>query len=222
MDTPRDLTRIGACAGAVAAVLYLISLAMLSGAPTVTDSGAQVAAWFGDHRSGVLVAAVANGVAWLALMPLFAAGLRERLGGGAGRVVLAAALVEAALIGVIVIALATLAFRAPAVPASSAVGLNDMAAFAFLASAWPTVLMLAAALSARLPRLVAAPALLALAMHALGGCSVAREGLFSPTGAFALLAPPCFAIFMLAAAAWMLRVPASEPTRIRTSEAAEL
>jgi hypothetical protein len=44
-----------------------------------------------------------------------------------------------------------------------------------------------------------------------------REGLFSSTGAFALLAPLCFALSMLAAAVWMLRVPAAEAAPIPAS-----
>lgn len=206
MDDPRSLIRPAGWAGAAAAVLYLISLALLSGLPTVEDSGREVASWFGDHRGSVLAAAVINGIAWLTLMPLFATGLRRRIGEPAGTVVLAAALVEAALIGVIVVCMATLAFRAPAVPASTALALSDAAAFATHASSWPTVLLLAAALgSGRLPRVVAAFAALALLLEALTGFSVARDGLLSPSGAFALLAPICFALFMLSAGVWLLR-----------------
>lgn len=206
MDDFRNLIRLAGWAGLIAAILYLISLALLSGLPTVEDSGREVASWYGDHRDSVLAAVVINAIAWLALMPLFAIGLRRPLGGPAGTVVLAAALVEAPLIGVIVIFSATLAFRAPAVPAPMALTLSDAAAFATHASAWPTVLLLAAALSAkRLPRVVAALAALALSMEVLAGFSIARDGLLSPTGAFALLAPICFALFMLAAGVWLLR-----------------
>jgi hypothetical protein len=214
MDNSRDLARFAGLAGIGGAILYLISLMMLSGLPTVADSGTEVASWYGEHRGAVLAAVVINGIAWLALLPLFATGLSRRLGDAAGAVVLAAAVVEAALIGAIVIFLATLAFRAPAVPPPTALALSDAAAFATHASAWPTVLLLAAALSAkRLPRVVAAFATLALLLEALAGFSVARDGLFSPTGAFALLAPICFALFMLAAGAWLLRDAAagSEP-----------
>jgi hypothetical protein len=42
-------------------------------------------------------------------------------------------------------------------------------------------------------------------MEALAGLSVARDGLLSPSGSFALLAPICFAFFMLAAGVWLLR-----------------
>jgi hypothetical protein len=199
------MIRLAGWAGVAAAVLYWISLAMLSGLPTVEDSGREVVSWFADHRGSVLAAAVINGIAWLALMPLFATGLRRRFGEPVGTVVLAAALVEAALIGVIVVFLATLAFRAPAVPAPTALALSDAAAFATHASAWPTALLLAATLSAkRLPRMVAAFAALALLMEMLAGFSVARDGLLSPSGAFALLAPICFALFMLAAGVWLL------------------
>src|SRR5262245_36747677 len=102
MDDSRALIRLAAWSGAAAAVLYLVSAALLSGLPTVEDSGAEVVRWFGDNRGTVLASAVINGIVWLALLPLFATGLRRRLGGEAGTVVLAAALVEAALIGMIV------------------------------------------------------------------------------------------------------------------------
>lgn len=205
-----NLIRLAGWAGVAAAVLYLISLAMLSGLPTVEASGREVVSWFGDHRGSVLAAAVINGIAWLALMPLFATGLRSLLGEPAGTVLLAAALVEAALIGVIVVFLATLAFRAPSVSAPTGLALSNAAAFATHASAWPTVLLLAAALSAkRLPRVVSAFAVLALPMEALAGLSVARDGLLSPSGSFALLAPICFALFMLAAGVWLLRSAAA-------------
>ena len=77
------MTGIGAL---LVAVLYASSVPVgsLAGVPGADASAATVLGFLTDHRDGILVAVVLNGIAWCALMPAVFVGLRGVIG-AAGR-----------------------------------------------------------------------------------------------------------------------------------------
>jgi hypothetical protein len=204
-------TRLTAAAALGVALLYLISFPVgsLGSLPASDASGAEVLRFFSEHRDGLLVALVLNGIAWCALMPAAFAGLRELLGGrdsrgaAAATVALLCAGVEAALIGVALTFGALAAYAAPSLGGELAKVLGDGLAVATNASAWPTVpCVLALAICARrsgaLGSAVPVIAVAVAVLHAIAAISFARSGALSPSG-IALAAPPAFAILM----AWL-------------------
>jgi hypothetical protein len=207
-------TRLTAAAALGVALLYLISVPVgsLGSLPASDASGAEVLRFFGEHRDGLLVALVLNGIAWCALMPAAFAGLRALLGergGTAATVALICAGVEAALIGVALTFGALAAYAAPSLGGELAKVLGDGLGVATNASAWPTVpCVLALAICARrsgtLGIAVPVVAVAVAVLHAVAAISFARSGALSPSG-IALAAPPAFAILMAFVGVTLLR-----------------
>jgi hypothetical protein len=107
LDASRSIVvcRLLAAAALGVAAMYILSVpsGSLASLPATDASGREILAFFVDHRDGMLAAVVLNGIAWCALMPLVFVGLRARITGDgslATSIALAAALVEAAMIGV--------------------------------------------------------------------------------------------------------------------------
>jgi hypothetical protein len=209
-------SRLTACAALGVALLYLLSVPIgsLGSLPASDASGATVAHFFAEHRSGLLVALALNGIAWCALMPAAFAGLRTLLGdsgGTAATVALVCAAVEAALIGVALTFGAVVAYAVPDLSPQLAKALGDGFALATSASAWPTVpcviaLVIAARRTGALPRPVLAVAVVVAALHAIASVGLARSGALSPSG-IALAAPPAFAILMACVGVTLLCTP---------------
>jgi hypothetical protein len=203
----------GACALG-AALLYAVSIPVgsIAQAPGADASGPEVWSFMAEHRTGILVAIVLNGVAWCALMPLAFLGLRElfgRQGGMAARVAAAFALLVAALIGVLLGFVAVSAYAAPQIRPDVSRLLSQAYYVLSSLSAWPTVpCSIALAVAARrtriLPRGVVGLALASAALEAVSGVSLARSGALSPSG-IALLAPAAFAAVMAVAGVGLLR-----------------
>jgi hypothetical protein len=100
--------RLVAGAALGVAVLYFASVAVgsLASLPGTDASAARVLAFFIGHRTGLLAAVVLNGIAWCVLMPVVFVGLRLRIAGegsAAASLALGGALVESALIGVLLV-----------------------------------------------------------------------------------------------------------------------
>jgi stage V sporulation protein SpoVS len=226
-------TRLTAAAALGVALLYLISVPVgsLGSLPASDASGAEVLRFFSEHRGGLLVALVLNGVAWCALMPAAFAGLRAVLGERGGRggtaatVALICAGVEAALIGVALTFGALAAYAAPSLGGELAKVLGDGLGVATNASAWPTVpCVLALAICARrsgaLGSAVPVVAVAVAVLHAVAAISFARSGALSPSG-IALAAPPAFAILMGCVGVTLLR-RAARATRLSSNASVEL
>src|ERR1700722_5436432 len=209
----RRLTGAGALG---IAALYLAALPLTSPASTPASdaSGAEVLQFLSAHRHGILVAVVLNGLAWCALMPAVFVGLRSLIDGagrGAATVACVAAAVEAALIGVALVFIATAAYAAPDLGAQSAKLFDDGFEIALVASAWPTItcalaLVFAARRSRALPAAVVLVGVVVVALRAVSAISFARSGAFSP-GGIAAAAPPLFAIWMAVVGISVLRAP---------------
>jgi hypothetical protein len=196
------------------AVLYFVSVPVgsLVSLPGTDASPARVLAFFVGHRDGLLAAVVLNGIAWCVLMPIVFVGLRLRINGegsAAASLALAGALVESALVGVLLVFVALAAFDAPDLSPQLARLLADGFALATSASAWPTVLC-AVAMAVAIRRSRALPAYIAYlglavaALHCVAAVGLARAGAFSPAG-IAVFAPPLFAVWMAAIGVSMLR-----------------
>jgi len=187
------------------AVLYFVSVAVgsLGSLPGTDASPARVLAFFVGHRDGLLAAVVLNGIAWCVLMPVVFVELRLRTtgrGSAAASLALAGALVESALVGVLLVFVALAAFDAPDLSPRLARLLADGFALATSASAWPTVLC-AVAMVVAIQRSRVLPAYtanlgLAVALHCAAGVGLARAGAFSPAG---------IAVWMAAIGVSMLR-----------------
>jgi hypothetical protein len=227
MDARTGESRAGIAAGpssiswhlvAVAALgvaaLYFVSVPIgsLASLPGTDASPARVLAFFVGHRDGLLAAVVLNGIAWCVLMPVVFVGLRLRItgeGSAAASLALAGALVESALIGVLLVFVALAAYDAPDLSPQLARLLADGFALATSASAWPTVLCsVAMAVAIRrsraLPAYTAYLGLAVAALHCVAAVGLARAGAFSPAG-IAVFAPPLFAVWMAAIGVSMLR-----------------
>jgi hypothetical protein len=209
------INRWTALAALGVAVLYIASVPIgsLTGMPAANASGATIARFIGEHRGGLLVAIVLNGIAWCTLMPCAFVGLRALLGGTAATVAMICAAVEAAIIGVALIFGAVLAFGAPDLGPQLAKVLSDGFDLGTSASAWPTVpcllaLLIAARRSGAFSRPVLAFTGLVALLHAITAVSFARSGAFSPSG-IALAGPGAFAILMILVGAALLRRPLS-------------
>jgi hypothetical protein len=223
-------TRLTAAAALGVALLYLISVPVgsLGSLPASDASGAEMLRFFSEHRDGLLVALVLNGVAWCALMPAAFAGLRALLGergGTAATVALICAGVEAALIGVALTFGALAAYAVPSLGGEEAKLLGDGLGVATNVSAWPTVpCVLALAICARrsgtLGRAVPVVAIAVAVLHAIAAVSFARSGTLSPSG-IALAAPPAFAILMACVGVTLLR-RAAPAARLSASTSGEL
>jgi hypothetical protein len=196
------------------AVLYFVSVAVgsLASLPGTDASPVRVLAFFVGHRDGLLAAVVLNGIAWCVFMPVVFVGLRLRItgeGSAAASMALAGALVESALVGVLLVFAALAAFDAPDLSPQLARLLADGFALATSASAWPTVLCaVAMAVAIRrsrvLPAYTAYLGLAVAALHCVAGVGLARAGALSPAG-IAVVAPPSFAVWMAAIGVSMLR-----------------
>jgi hypothetical protein len=216
----RGVARATGVAALSVSLLYAVgvvtgSLVSLPGSDALPSAVLQFST---AHRGGLLAAVVLNGIAWCALMPAVFVGLRALVSPD-GRIVatvaLAAASVEAALIGVVLLFGGLGAYAAPNLTPASAKLLSDGFALAMVASAWPTVpCALGAAVAIRrtatLPRSLAVGGIVVASVHAVASVSVARSGAFSP-GGFAVLAAPAFAIWMAMLGAVLLRRPVPLP-----------
>ncbi len=110
--------RLTALAALGVALLYAVSVPVgsLASMPASNAPASEVAQFFTEHRTGLLVALVLNGIAWCALMPMAFVGLRALLGKRgrtAATVALLCAGVEAALIGVALVFGAVAAYSEP-------------------------------------------------------------------------------------------------------------
>jgi hypothetical protein len=201
--------------------LYFVSIPVGSqaSAPKSGASAAEVLQFVTDHRGGLLVSLVLNGIAWCALMPIVFAGLRELLGhngGLAARVSFACAMVTAAMVGLLLVLYAMAAYAAPDISAETAKLLVDGGNIATSASAWPSV-PCAAAMAVALRRTRALPSItvvlawVSVAAECVSAISMARAGALSPTG-IAMLAPAVFAVWMLTIAAATVRGRAVSPS----------
>jgi hypothetical protein len=216
----RRLTGAGALG---IAVLYLVALALASPASTPASdaSGAEVLRFLGAHRAGILAAVALNGLAWCALMPAVFVGLRSLIvgaGRGAATVACVAAAVEAALIGVALVFIATAAYAAPDLDVRSAKLFDNGFEIALVASAWPNItcalaLVFAARRSRALPAPVVLVGVVVIALHAVSAVSFARAGAFSP-GGIAAVAPPMFAVWMAVVGFCVLRGPVRSTARV--------
>jgi hypothetical protein len=216
LDARRSIVvcRLAAVAALGVAALYALSVPIgsLASLPGTDAPGREILTFFVDHREGMLAAVVLNGIAWCALMPLVFVGLRARITGDgslAASIALAAALVEAAMIGVALLFGAIAAYAAPDLSPDLARVLDYGLALGTSASAWPTVpCAIAMAIAIRrsrvLPAYTANLAIAVAAVHVLAGVGFARTGAFSPDG-FALLGAPVFAVWMAAIGVALLR-----------------
>jgi hypothetical protein len=216
LDASRSVVvcRLIAAAALGVAALYALSVPIgsLASLPATDASGREILAFFVDHRDGMLAAVVLNGIAWCALMPLVFVGLRARITGEgslAASIALAAALVEAAMIGVALLFGAIAAYAAPGLSPDLARVLDYGLALGTSASAWPTVpCALATAIAIRrsrvLPAYTANLAIAVAAVHVLAGVGFASTGAFSPSG-IALLGAPVFAVWMAVIGVALLR-----------------
>jgi hypothetical protein len=132
-------------------------------------------------------------------------------GRGAATIACVAAAVEAALIGVALVFIATAAYAAPDLGAQSAKLFYGGFEVALVASAWPTItcavaLVFAARRSRALPVSVVLVGVAVVALHVASAVSFARGGAFSP-GGIAAAAPPLFAIWMAVVGISVLRAP---------------
>lgn len=210
------LIRLTAGAALGLALLYLVSIPIgsLASLPAPSASAADFAQFFAQHRAGLLVAVVLNGIAWCALLPVAFVGLRSFLGergSAAATVALVCAGVEAALIGVALVFGGIAAYMAPDLGLELSKVFGAGMSIATSASAWPTVpcvlgLVIAARRCGALPRSVLAFGLLVAVLHAVTAVAFARSGLLSP-GGIALAAPPAFAIWMACIGVVLLRRP---------------
>lgn len=207
------VNRLTAVAALGVAVLYIASvpLGSLTGVPGADASGATIVRFIGEHRGGLLVAVVLNGIAWCTLMPCVFVGLRALLGGTAATVAMICAAVEAAIVGVALTFGAVLAYGAPDLSPQLAKVLIDGFDLGTNASAWPTVpallaLVVAARRSGAFSQPVLAFAGLVALLHAITAVSFARTGAFSPSG-IALAGPGAFAILMILVGVALLRRP---------------
>lgn len=208
------LGRLVGVAALGVAILYFVSLPIgsLVSLPGTDASPARVLAFYVGHRDGLLTAVVLNGIAWCVLMPIVFVGLQLRItgeGSAAASMALAGALVESALIGVLLVFGALGAFTAPDLSPQLARLLADGSALATSASAWPTVLCaVAMAVAIRrsrvLPLYTANIGFAVAAVHCVAAVGLARAGALSPAG-IALLAPPLFAVWMGAIGVSLLR-----------------
>ncbi len=199
------VTRLTALAALGIALLYFASMPIgsLASLPASDASASDFAQFFAQHRAGLLVAVVLNGIAWCALLPVAFAGLRAVLGergGIAATVALVCAGVEAALIGVALLFGAIAAYAAPHLGLGLSKLFSDGMSIATIASAWPTIpcvigLLIAARRCRAFPKPVLAFGLLVAMLHAITAVAFARSGLLSPSG-IAQAAPPAFAIWM--------------------------
>jgi hypothetical protein len=218
-------THLARATGAAAVCVTLayvaaVPLADLANAPAADASSGAIAASLLDHRSGVLVALVLNTLAWCMLMPAAFAGLRALAGpkaGLAGTVGLAAAVVEASVIGVAMVFEGAAALGAPRLSAGEVAALHDGYLWGVAASAWPTVLSAGAfavviSRTRVLPRWTAGVAVAVAAAHVFAGMSVTDSGVLSATGPFTLLAPSLAAIWLTAIGVSLLRTPAAVTT----------
>ncbi len=142
------VTRLTALAALGIALLYFISVPIgsLASLPASDASASDFAQFFAQHRAGLLVAVVLNGIAWCALLPVTFAGLRMLLGergGIAATVALVCAGVEAALIGVALAfgAIAAVAFARSGLLSPSGIAQAAPPAFAIW-MAWIGVVLL--------------------------------------------------------------------------------
>jgi hypothetical protein len=208
------VARLTGLAALGVAILYVVSVPVgsLAAAPASDASASEVLRFVSEHRTGLLVSVVLDGVAFCALMPITFAGLRELLGVGGGlaaRLSFACALVTAALVGVVLVLAALPAYAAPDIEASLAKLLVDGSNLAVTASAWTTVpCALGMGLALRRTHLLSRPAVvLALssaAIESISAISLARGGALSPTG-IALVAPAVFALWMAVVGMSLLR-----------------
>ena len=206
--------RLTAAAALGVAALYALSVpsGSLASLPATDASGREILAFFVDHREGMLAAVVLNGIAWCVLMPLVFVGLRARITGEgslAASIALAAALVEASMIGAALLFGAIAAYAAPDLSPDLARVLDYGLALGTSASAWPTVpcaiaMAIAIRRSRLLPAYTANLAIAVAAVHVLAGVGFARTGAFSPDG-FALLGAPVFAVWMATIGVALLR-----------------
>jgi hypothetical protein len=216
LDASRSIVvcRLAAAAALGVAALYALSVPIgsLASLPGTDAPGREILAFFVDHRDGMLAAVVLNGIAWCALMPLVFVGLRARITGEgslAASIALAAALVEAAMIGVALLFGAIAAYAAPDLSPALARVLDYGLALGTSASAWPTVpCALAMAVAIRcsrvLPAYTANLAIVVAAVHVLAGVGFARTGALSPDG-IALVGAPVFAVWMAVIGIELLR-----------------
>jgi hypothetical protein len=202
----------GAALGVAALYFVSVPVGSLASLPGTDASPARALAFFVGHRDGLLAAVVLNGIAWCVLMPVVFVGLRLRIAGegsAAASLALAGALVESALVGVLLVFVALAAFDAPDLSPQLARLLADGFALATSVSAWPTVLCavamaVAIARSRALPAYTAYLGLAVAALHCVAAVGLARAGAFSPAG-IAVFAPPLFAVWMVAIGVSMLR-----------------
>ena len=182
--------------------------------PASNAPASEVAQFFTEHRTGLLVALVLNGIAWCALMPMAFVGLRallDKRGRTAATVALLCAGVEAALIGVALVFGAVAAYSEPHLGSELSKVFVDGLSIATNASAWPTIpcvlgLVVAARRCEAFSQPVLLIGLLVAGLHAITAVSFARSGLLSPSG-IALAAPPAFAIWMAFIGVALLRRP---------------
>lgn len=212
------LTGVGALCVALLHVVG-VPLGSLAGTPGADAPGAEVLRFLAAHRNGILAAVALNGIAWCTVMPAVFVGLHsliDPIARTAATVALVAAGVEAALIGVALVLVASAAYATPHLSAGSAKLLYDGFEVALIASAWPTLacvsgLVVAARRSGALPQTVVVFGIVVAVPHLVNAVSLARGGVMSTSG-IAAAAALAFAIWMAVIGVALLRRPARAPT----------
>ncbi|HUH14673.1 MAG TPA: hypothetical protein VML35_02175 [Gaiellaceae bacterium] len=191
--------RIGAASGIAFAALVILGFFVAGRPPKLADGAAPLAQYFADNRGGILIAAYLGGLA-IAFFVWFLGSLATTLrSAGEERmatIAVGGGLVAAALaIGGIGIS-ASLAHAAPPGGVIAAASVEPLyrlewlaltaASFPIAALAWATAV--AVFRTGVLPRWVAWLSTVGTIVFLIGGATFARDGLFAPDGAWALLA----------------------------------
>jgi hypothetical protein len=201
-------TAATALTAGVAGMTALV-LGVASDPPGANAAGVEVAAYARDNHGLLFAGFALSGLAWCALMPAALFGLRERLGGSAAATVgLTAGVVESAIIGASLVPLGAMVIGARDVSPGAAQTLNELFLAGVASSAFPTVVSLGAfAVALREARMTALTwglAAVTAVAHVGAALSIARGGVLSPSGPFAV-APLLAAVWLVAVGVALLR-----------------
>ena len=168
------LTRWVPVSGVLAAVAFALTGLISPPPPIAGAPGAEIAAYYDSHHSGLEAESIADGVGAM-LLVVFAAGFHSRFRSLPSLTALVAAAILATCTLVQVAAFHALAFRPNPDPMRAAL-LNDLQSFTFQVTTFPAILFLAAAATAilgsgALPRWLGLAAAAAAGLHAIAWIS---------------------------------------------------
>ncbi len=207
-------------AGIQSAGLFVLASILYAHQPQLGASADALAAFYGGHRTRILIASVLAGIGVLNLM-WFATAIRAKLadagqdGWGA-----AATASSAAVGGLFLLLLAIVAAQAHSIAGSGnlafAAGLNDFAWSGFVLTSFPRAMLIMAGTfgfwrAGLIPNGLFAVGVAAVILVLVGGTTWAAEGLWAPDGVYSRLVSPVISLVWIAAASGVLlrRTPAS-------------